>query len=293
MHNSLQCLCLKKIPTFTPNCHSMKPAFLLLSILLSAFTSGAAQSPPLLCGHRGGFEGNLPENSLSRFDGVAKAFGDEVFMVELDVRESSDGRLFVLHDDTLERTTNGQGKIAETPSRTLKKLLQKDKSGKLTSERLLRWDKALQWLVKHPNARFMVDIKGDIHQKVIQRIQHYRLEAQCLILTFSPRHSELVAKLTSKALISSLVSSESDWDKIRQLNIPPHQQVIYVNDKTPLPLIAEMKKTGVAITADVSESNKNQHSAFPKAHYSHLVAEKMVDILITDFPVEVMGYFLR
>ncbi|MBK6948418.1 MAG: glycerophosphodiester phosphodiesterase family protein [Haliscomenobacter sp.] len=270
----------------------MKPAFFLLSILFCAFSSGVAQSSPLLCGHRGGFEGNWPENSLSRFDEVAKAFGDKAFMVELDVRESADGVLFVLHDETLERTTNGQGKIAGTPSRALKKLLQKDPSGKLTSENLLRWDKALQWLAKHPNARFMVDTKGEIHEKVIQRSQHYGLEGQCLLLTFSLPHSELVAKLTSKALISCLVSSESDWDNIRQLNLPSRRQVIYVNDKTPLPLLSEMKKTGVAITADVSESRKNQHAAFPKDYYTRLVAEKMVDILITDFPVEVKGYFL-
>ena len=70
------------------------------------------------------------------------------------------------------------------------------------------------------------------------------------------------------------------------------KQVIYVNDKTPLPLLAEMKKTGVAITTDVSETRKNQHAAFPKDYYTRLVAEKMVDILITDFPVEVKGYFL-
>ncbi len=234
----------------------------------------------------------MPENSLSRFDAVANAFGGKTFMVELDVRESSDGALFVLHDETLERTTNGQGKIAETPSRVLKKLLQKDASGKRTSEKLLRWDKALQWLSKHPNARFMVDTKGDIHEKVIQSIQRYRLEEQCLILTFSLPHSQLVAKLTSKALVSSLVSSEADWNEIQRLNLPARQQVIYVNDKTPLPLIAEIKKTGVQITTDVSETRKNQHAAFPKDYYAQLVAEKMIDILITDFPVEVKDYFL-
>ena len=34
-------------------------------------------------------------------------------MIELDVRMTKDGHLVIMHDETVDRTTNGQGKISE------------------------------------------------------------------------------------------------------------------------------------------------------------------------------------
>lgn len=61
--------------------------------------------PPLIA-HRGA--GRLaPENTLAAFR-LGHAYGYRAF--EFDVKLSSDGKSFLLHDDTLERTSNGQGR---------------------------------------------------------------------------------------------------------------------------------------------------------------------------------------
>lgn len=66
---------------------------------------------PRVAAHRGG--GALaPENTLAAIDTGAR-FGQR--MVEFDVKLSADGVPFLLHDDTLERTTNGAG-----PARALR-----------------------------------------------------------------------------------------------------------------------------------------------------------------------------
>ena len=64
---------------------------------------------PLVIAHRGG-KGLWPENSLFAFE-RAQALG--VDMLEMDLRLSSDGELVVIHDSTLQRTTNGDGGVAE------------------------------------------------------------------------------------------------------------------------------------------------------------------------------------
>lgn len=63
---------------------------------------------PLVIAHRGG-KGLWPENSLFAFE-RASALG--VDMLEMDLQLSSDGELVVIHDRTLERTTDGQGPVA-------------------------------------------------------------------------------------------------------------------------------------------------------------------------------------
>jgi glycerophosphoryl diester phosphodiesterase len=74
---------------------------------------------PPLCAHRGA--GKLaPENTLAAFR-LGHAHGYR--MAEFDVKLSADGVAFLLHDDTLDRTTNAQGRA---DARTWRELAQLD-----------------------------------------------------------------------------------------------------------------------------------------------------------------------
>ena len=59
--------------------------------------------------HRGDWR-NFPENSL---EAIESAIQMGVDIVELDVHRTADGELVVCHDKTIDRTTNGKGKISE------------------------------------------------------------------------------------------------------------------------------------------------------------------------------------
>ncbi len=72
----------------------------------------------LVFAHRGG-GGLYPENTLGAFEYSAKMGAD---VLELDVHATSDGALVVLHDGSVDRTTDGRGKISEITLETVKKL---------------------------------------------------------------------------------------------------------------------------------------------------------------------------
>jgi glycerophosphoryl diester phosphodiesterase len=59
--------------------------------------------------HRG-YSSRYPENTLPAFEGAVAAGAD---MIELDVRLSRDGELVVIHDATIDRTSNGRGRMAD------------------------------------------------------------------------------------------------------------------------------------------------------------------------------------
>lgn len=61
----------------------------------------------LKIGHRGA-RGHEPENTLLGFQ---KAMDLHVNRIELDVHLSADGEIMVIHDETLDRTTNGKGAV--------------------------------------------------------------------------------------------------------------------------------------------------------------------------------------
>ncbi len=72
----------------------------------------------LKIGHRGA-SGHLPENTISSFNKALK-LGAEA--IELDVHLCKSGEPVVIHDDTVDRTTNGKGLVAELTLAQLKAL---------------------------------------------------------------------------------------------------------------------------------------------------------------------------
>ncbi|MEW5822068.1 MAG: glycerophosphodiester phosphodiesterase family protein, partial [Cyanobacteriota bacterium] len=73
---------------------------------------------PLIIAHRG-FSAQAPENTIAAFDAAIKS---GVPFIELDVTLTKDGELIIIHDDTLDRTTNGKGLVSEFTLEELKKL---------------------------------------------------------------------------------------------------------------------------------------------------------------------------
>jgi glycerophosphoryl diester phosphodiesterase len=74
---------------------------------------------PLIIGHRGA-SAAAPENTLSAF---TLALKQGAHGIELDVRLSADGHPVIIHDATVERTTNGVGQVAALTSNQINELL--------------------------------------------------------------------------------------------------------------------------------------------------------------------------
>lgn len=74
---------------------------------------------PKKIGHRGA-KGHVAENTL---ESIAKALEFKVDAIEIDVHRCRTGELVVIHDFTLDRTTNGSGEVCRMDLKELKKLL--------------------------------------------------------------------------------------------------------------------------------------------------------------------------
>ena len=88
--------------------------------------------------HRAAFMENgqiiLPENSVPSIEYAIELGVD---MVELDIRATRDGHFVLIHDATVDRTTNGSGSVADFTLAELRKLvLVNEVTGELTEHRV-------------------------------------------------------------------------------------------------------------------------------------------------------------
>ncbi len=115
---------------------------------LQAATDGPQRSVVLVA-HRGSVAQGYPENTLAAF---RHAIANGVDAIEVDLRGTKDGEIVILHDATVDRTTNGRGRVADLRLAELRKL---DAGG---GERIPTYAEVLQ-LVSGTEVMLLVDIK--------------------------------------------------------------------------------------------------------------------------------------
>jgi glycerophosphoryl diester phosphodiesterase len=131
---------------------------------------------PLLIAHRGG-SGLAPENTLAAFRNGAERWHAD--MTELDVHASADGHCVVIHDPTVDRTTDGSGAVA---SMSLAQLRELDAGYRFTRDghtfpfrgqgvRISTFEDVLEAL---PTMRFTVEVKaGAAQQPLFDAIRRF------------------------------------------------------------------------------------------------------------------------
>jgi len=97
----------------------------------------------LVAAHRGDWR-HAPENSIQAIENCIQMGVD---IVEIDVQKTRDGQFILMHDRTIDRTTNGKGKVADYTLQQLKQFYLKNRQGRkiaeLTDQRIPTLEEAL------------------------------------------------------------------------------------------------------------------------------------------------------
>ena len=139
----------------------------------------------IVAGHRG-YRSNYPENTLLSFQ---KALELGVDMIEFDLNLTKDKKLVVIHDEKVDRTTNGSGYIRDM---TLKEIKLLDAGSWFSDEfsklRIPTFDELLELVSYKKDLLFNVEIKERTHETVdlaIEVIKNYGVLDRCVFTCFS------------------------------------------------------------------------------------------------------------
>jgi len=238
-----------------------------------------SQAEPGISAHRGN-TGRAPENTLATYKNALKL---KVDFIEIDVRTSLDGELIILHDGSLNRTTNGIGPVKNQNLATLKMLsagkgkvgFEKEKIPSLVEicQLISRWN---FW---HKKKTFIyVDCKEVAAKPLIEILQKYGLAKESCFFGNDTFLLSLKTEYPQARLMPSLRKKEEIASKIAALHP-------YAFDANFLSLtsemVAEIHAANVQVFTDLlgpldSETN------YTKA------AELGVDLIQTDKPALVL-----
>jgi glycerophosphoryl diester phosphodiesterase len=150
------------------------------------------------CAAHRGWSSKAPENTLAAFQKAIEQ--PHIDMIELDVQLSRDGVPVVIHDFTLERTTNGSGYVGDY---TLKELKQLDAGSwyaeAFAGETIPTLEEVLQLVQGKKTLNIELKCAGNwypgIEKKVIELIRQYGMESSVVITSFHHANIREVSRL--------------------------------------------------------------------------------------------------
>ncbi|WJY26393.1 glycerophosphodiester phosphodiesterase [Sporosarcina trichiuri] len=170
---------------------------------------------PLIYAHRGA-SGAFPENTMRAFEEARKAGAAGI---ELDVQLSKDGQVVIIHDETVDRTTDGMGYVQDHTLPQLKKL---DAGSwvapSFSDERIPTLNELLQWMTEDGNSITVnIELKNDVTQykglelKVLALIDTYQIEDRIILASFNPLSLKQVRALNPTIETGYLVIGKADY----------------------------------------------------------------------------------
>ncbi|MET0821265.1 MAG: glycerophosphodiester phosphodiesterase family protein [Aeromicrobium sp.] len=180
--------------------------------------SGYLDSPPLALAHRGGsgVPGNVGiENSVAAF---AHAYDLGFRYFETDVRSSSDGIVYAIHDEALDRLTGSADAVSALTAEALdvQRLDQREPFARL--EALYE---------AFPDARLNIDLKSDdVVEPTVELVSQHRAVGRTLLASFSHRRLRRARRLlpqvaTSASSVEAAAVKMLPLAVLRRLSLAP------------------------------------------------------------------------
>lgn len=168
--------------------------------------------------HRG-FSARYPENTMDAFQAAHKFGADGI---ELDVQLTKDGIPVIIHDETLDRTTNGTGYVKDY---TLEELKQWNTGTKTNHDHFISipsLEEYFEW-VKQTSLITNIELKNGIilyegiEEAVLSLIGAYQLESRVILSSFNHYSLAKVAKLNPEieTAILFMEGLYKPWDYAR------------------------------------------------------------------------------
>ena len=180
----------------------------------------------LVSAHRGGPAPGFAENDTATF---AHTLTQAPAFMETDIARTRDGALVLMHDDTVDRTTNGSGDVSALTLAQFQALRLRDDDGNVLEGAPPTLRQALDWA--DGMTVLELDVKrGVSYEDVASEVREAGAMNRVVLITYSVDGASRLARVAPEAMIYATITSARDLDTLERRGVDLSHIVAWLGD---------------------------------------------------------------
>ncbi|MDN5288318.1 MAG: glycerophosphodiester phosphodiesterase family protein [Mucilaginibacter sp.] len=239
---------------------------------------------PVISGHRGGTTTGYPENCVATFQNTLK-YTPAFF--EVDPRLTKDSVVVLMHDETLDRTTTGKGKVSDYTFAELQQFRLKDPQGNVTDYKIPTLKEVILW--SKGKTVLNLDHK-DVPLEMTAKILKECKNEEVMLTVHNAQQARFYYDNDPKNMMSAFVLTKEAFYTYEKAGVPWKNMIAYMgpqNKPENKELLDMLHAKGVMCMISAAPSyDKLKDPADRASHYRETFTIG-ADILESDLPIEV------
>lgn len=183
---------------------------------------------PFASAHRGGARKGFPENCIATFENTLR---HTWAILEIDPHYTKDSAIVLMHDPTLNRTSNGSGKVSDYTLEQLQQFRLKDPEGNVTEYSIPTLDAALQWA--KGKTVLVLDQKDVPLEARVKKIQEHNAQANAIVIVYSLDDAKKCYEMDKNIMMEVMMPHKEAMSKFEATGIPWSNIVAFVTHTQP------------------------------------------------------------
>lgn len=243
----------------------------------------------IISGHRGAWRNSeYPDNSLEGLKHAVELVPNIFF--EIDPRLTKDSIVVLMHDATLNRTTNGEGKLSDYTFAELNSIRLKDSFGKTTDFKIPKLEDVISWSIG--KTVLNLDRKDVPPEVIVNLIKKCGAEHHIMLTVHTGNQAKFYYEHLPLTMLAARIRNNDEYDDFAQSGVPWHNMIAYVGqniDDNNIELVERLHADGVSCMIALSPTHDKLDSPDKRAlKYEEVVTLNLQpDIIESDYPIEV------
>ncbi|MBC7769338.1 MAG: glycerophosphodiester phosphodiesterase family protein [Phycisphaerales bacterium] len=188
-----------------------------------------ASGGAIVSAHRGGPARGYAENAVATFE---RTLSQAPAFLEVDVNQTRDGALVLMHDDTVDRTTEGAGALSAMTLQAFQALRLQDEDGTTLDQHPPTLRQALDWA--DGRAILELDIKRSVsYEDAVREVEEAGAMDRVVFITYNIDGAARLARLAPGAMIYTTISGARDLDVLERRRVNLNHIVAWLGTEAP------------------------------------------------------------
>ncbi len=251
---------------------------------LQSFFAYRGDGTRIISGHRGTHIPGYPENALETF---AYVLEHVPAFFEVDPRLTKDSVIVLLHDATLDRTSNGSGYLKDYTWEEVKQFRLKDAEGRLTDFRIPSLQEAIDWA--RGKTILNLDKKDVPPEMTADIIRRNKADAFVMVTVHNASQALFYYRDNPERMMSAFVRSDSALRSYEEAGIPWRNCIAYIGPEfTPVneSILQQLHQRSVSCMISAAPIYDKIPVAADRWKAWQMIFKKGADILESDYPVQ-------